>query len=227
MSAKQAQAHLVRVVSGTNPACGSTHACQKSKHKHTLCTLYQAQAQPAVAHTRVGKASTSTPCAHCIRHKLSLRSHTCVSEKQAQAQLVRIVSGTKPACGSIHACQKRKHKHTLCTLYQAQAQPAVANMRVGEASTSTPCAHCIRHKPGLRSHTCVSEKQAQAQLVRVVSGTSPACGRKHACRKSKHKHTLCTLYQAQAQPAVAHMRVGKAGTSTCCAYCIRLKPSLQ
>ena len=150
MSEKQAQAHLVRVVSGTSPACGSTHACRKSKHKHTLCVLYQAQAQPAVAHMRVGKASTSTLCACCIRHTPSLRYHTCVAEKQAQAHLVHIVSGTSPACGSTHACRKSKHKHTLCVLYQAQAQPAVAHMRVGKASTSTPCAHCIRHKPSLR-----------------------------------------------------------------------------
>ena len=201
-------------MSGTSPACGSTHACRKSKHKHILCTLYQAQAQPAVmctlyqaqaktvvAHMRVGKASTSTPCACCIRHKPSLRRHTCVLEK---------------------------------------------------ASTSTPYAHCIRHKPSLRYHTCVSDKQAQAHLVHIVSGTSPACGsthvcRKqaqahfvrvvsgtsracdstHACRKSKHKHTLCTLYQAQAQPAVAHMRVGKASTSTPCACCIRHNPGLR
>ena len=150
-----------------------------------------------------------------------------MSEKLAQAHLVHIVSGTSPACGSTHACRKSKHKHTLCVLYQAQAQPAVAHMRVGKASTSTPCACCIRLKPSLRSHTCMSEKQAQAHLVRVVSVTSPACGSTHACRKSKHKHTLCTLYQAQAQPAVAHMRVGKASTSTPCACCIRLKPSLR
>ena len=152
MSEKQAKAHLVRIVSGSSPACGSTHACRKSKHKQTLCVLYQAQAQPAVAHMRVRKASTSTPCAHCIRHKPSLRYHTCMSEKQAQAHLVRVVSGTSPACGSTHACmcRKSKHKHTLCVLYQAQAQPAVAHMRVGKASTSTPCAHCIRHKPSLR-----------------------------------------------------------------------------
>ena len=150
MSEKQAQAHLVRVVSGTSPACGHTHACRKSKHKSTLCTLYEAQVQLAVAHMRVGKASTSTPCAHCIRHKPSMRSHTCVAEKQAQAHLVHIVSGTSPACGSTHACRQSKHKHTLCTLYQARAQPAVVYMRVGKASTSTPCACCIRHKPSLR-----------------------------------------------------------------------------
>ena len=150
MSAKQAQAHLVHIVSGTSPACGSTHACRQSKHKHTLCVLYQTQAQPAVAHTRVGKASTSTPCAWCIRHKPSLRYHTCVAEKQAQAHFVRVVSGKSPTCGSTHACRKSKHKHTLCVVYQAQAQPAVAHMRVGKASTGTPCAHCIRHKPSLR-----------------------------------------------------------------------------
>ena len=141
----------MHIVSGTSPAFGSTHACRKSKHKHTLCTLYQAQAQPAVmctlyqaqakpvvAHMRVGKASTSTPVAHCIRHKPSMWQHTCVSIKQAQAHLVRIVSGTSPACGNVHivsgtspacgsthACRKSKHKHTLCTLHQAQAQPAV------------------------------------------------------------------------------------------------------
>ena len=149
MSAKQAQAHLVHIVSGTSPACGSTHACRQSKHKHTLCVLYLAQAQPVVAHMRVGKASTSTPCACCIRHKPNLRQHTCVSEKQAQAHLVHIVSGTSPVYGSTHACLKSKHKHTLCVLYQAQAQPAVAHMRVGKASTSTPCVHCIRHKPSL------------------------------------------------------------------------------
>ena len=153
----------MRVVSGTSSACGSSHACWKSKHKHTLCKLYQAQAQLAVAHMSVGKASTSTPVAHCIRHKTSMWQHTCVSEKQAQAHLVRIVSGTSPACGNVHivsgtspacgsthACRKSKHKHTLCVLYQAQAQPAVAHMRVGKASTSTPCAHCIRHKPSIR-----------------------------------------------------------------------------
>ena len=142
---------------------------------------------------------------------------------------------------------------TPCAVYQARTQPAVAHMRVGKASTSTPCACCIRHKPSLRSQTCVSEKQAQAQLVRVVSGTNPACGSTHAYRKSKHKHslcvlyqaqtqptvahmrvgkskhkhTLCTLYQTQAQPAVAHMRIGKASTSTACACCIRHKPSLR
>ena len=152
----------MHVVSGTSPACGSTHACRKSKHKHALCTLYQAQAQPAVmctlyqvqakpvvAHVRVGKASTSTPCVCCIRHKPSLRQLTCVLEKQAQAHLVHIVSGTSPACGSTHACRKSKYKHPLCVLYQAQAQPAVAHTRVGKASTSTPCACCIRHKPSL------------------------------------------------------------------------------
>ena len=60
----------MRVVSGSSPACGSTHACQKSKHKHTLCTLYQAQAQllptgkirsrqprPALQHARACSAA--------------------------------------------------------------------------------------------------------------------------------------------------------------------------
>ena len=161
MSEKQAQAHLVRVVSGTSPACGTTHACRKSKHKHTLCTLYQARAQRAVISTlyqaqACGSTHACRKSKHqhtlcvCIRHKPSLRRHTCVLKKQAQAHLMHIVSGTSPACGTTQACRTSKHKHTLCTLYQAQAQPAVPHKRVGQASTSTPYAHCIRHKPSLQ-----------------------------------------------------------------------------